>query len=69
MFRGYNLIKMDYAQFLEIFNVVPDDVDYKLPIEQENGRCKWQDVYDFVNLNLQLWVWRGRIVTVMAYGD
>ena len=69
MFRGYNLIKMDYAQFLEIFNVVPDHVDYKLPIEQENGRCKWQDVYDFDNLNLQLWVWRGRIVTVMAYGD
>ena len=69
MFRGYNLIKMDYARFIEIFNVVPDRVIYTLPIEQENGRCKWQDEYDFDNLNLQLWVWRGRIVTVMAYGD
>ena len=69
MFRGYNLIKMDYAQFLEIFNVVPDNVDYKLPIEQKNGRCKWQDVYDFDSLGLQLWVWRDRIVTVLADGD
>lgn len=69
MFRGYNLIKIDYAQFLEIFNVVPDHVDYKLPIEQKNGRCKWQDVYDFDNLNLQLWIWRGKIVTAMVYGD
>ena len=69
MFRGYNLIKMDYSRFIEIFNVVPYNVDYKLPIEQKNGRCKWQDVYDFDNPNLQLWVWRGKIVTVMACRD
>ena len=69
MFRGYNLIKMDYSRFIEIFNVVPDDIDYKLPVEQKNGRCKWQDVYDFDCLGLQLWVWRDRIVTVLADGD
>lgn len=69
MFRGYNLIKMDYSRFIEIFNVVPDDIDYKLPVEQKNGRCKWQDVYDFDSLGLQLWVWRDRIVTVMACRD
>ena len=67
IFKGFNLIKMDYSRFIEIFNVVPDHVDYKLPIEQNNGRCKWEDSYDFHDFGLSLWVWRSKIEFVMAY--
>ena len=68
-YKGYNLIKMEYSRFQELFHLVPDKEDV-LPVYQPNGRFKHETVYDFDGLGLQIWIWRGRIVTVIAYkGD
>jgi len=61
---GNNLIKMPIEKFLLTYNLIPDKLDniYLLV----NGKGQNQQVYEFDNLGLQIWVWRKKIVTVLA---
>ena len=62
--EGYNLIKMPFDEFLERYQLKPDNSEsiYLLV----NGRGQNQMVYDFDDVGLQVWVWRKRIVTVLV---
>lgn len=59
-----NLILMPFDKFLSEYNAIPDSSEkiYLLV----NGRGQNQIVYEFETLGLQIWVWRGKIRTVIA---
>ncbi len=63
-YKGYNLIGMNYKDFLSIIGSKPDaeDVIYIEKTQKKNGEN--QQVYDFDKEGLQVWVWRGRIDSV-----
>lgn len=62
--KGNNLINMKYDEFVEKYQLIPDDSDniYLLV----NGHGQNQKVYDFDKIGLQIWVWRKKIVTVIV---
>lgn len=64
IWKGKNLVKMYFDDFLSICKIVPKKTEniYLLV----NGRGQNQMVYDFDELGLQIWVWRKKIVTVIA---
>ncbi|AMR33687.1 hypothetical protein A0256_20755 [Mucilaginibacter sp. PAMC 26640] len=64
IWKGQNLISMDYYEFLKLSKTIPDSFEkiYLLI----NNRGQNQTVYTFENFGLQIWVWNGNIVTVSA---
>ncbi|MBP1630328.1 MAG: hypothetical protein H6Q15_1221 [Bacteroidetes bacterium] len=62
-----NLVRMCFDDFLSICNNKPNKTEsiYLLV----NGRGQNQIVHDFDELGLQIWVWRKKIVTVIAYKE
>lgn len=64
-FCGENIIKMDFDYFLKKYGVKPNDKETLYTLV--NGRGQNQIVYDFDKLGLQIWVWRGKIRTVIVY--
>lgn len=66
IFKGQELINMEYKKFLCIINEVPisHDVTYVL-VSKDRGQN--QHVYDFDKSGLQVWVWRGKIRTIVIY--
>ena len=62
--EGQNLIKMPFDEFLERYQLKPDNSEsIYLSVY---GRGQNQMVYDFDDVGLQVWVWRKRIVTVLV---
>ena len=64
IYKGQELINMNYQEFLHIIDEVPvtHDVIYVLT----NKNCgQNQHVYDFDKSGLQIWVWRNKIRTVV----
>lgn len=60
---------MSFDDFVTMVGESPNDED-TVYVPQNNGKGQNQQVYDFDNLGLQLWVWRNRIRTVLIYkGD
>jgi hypothetical protein len=65
IWEGHELINMPYSRFLEIFDVIPDDVDHLWSSgTRKNNRL--YTVYDFDCVGLMLWVWRGRIRQIIV---
>lgn len=63
IYKGYELINMHYKDFLNLVNMVPDNVSdiYTLG-PKKNGR--YYGVYYFDKLGLTLYVWRGRVRSI-----
>lgn len=68
-YKGYNLIGMSYKDFLSIIGSQADaeDVIYIKKANKKNGEN--QRVYDFDKEGLQVWVWRGKIVSIILGDD
>jgi len=64
IYKGQELINMNYKNFLHIIDEVPisHDVIY-VCVSDSHGQN--QHVYDFEKSGLQIWVWRNRIRTVI----
>ncbi len=61
IYNGQDLIMMKFEDFLKIIKEKPADHDTcYLP-----GSHQTQHVYDFDKAGLQVWVWRGRIKTII----
>ncbi|MCP4350392.1 MAG: hypothetical protein GY795_33405 [Desulfobacterales bacterium] len=60
LYRGMNLIGMAIEEVTDMLNEEPDIME---PEELSDG---WQEVYDFENLGLQLWVKKGTVVTAIC---
>ncbi|MFA7081123.1 MAG: hypothetical protein WC135_00780 [Bacteroidales bacterium] len=55
---------MPFENFLSEYNVIPDSSEKSYLLV--NGRGQNQIVYEIETLGLQIWVWRGKIRTVIA---
>ena len=66
VWQGTNLINLEYDAFVVIYPQKPDKID-RLTVMQEDGSDgEEQDVYDYDELGLLLWVFENKIVTVIA---
>ncbi|MDR0186411.1 hypothetical protein ETF27_09340 [Prevotella brunnea] len=65
-YAGTNLLGMNFDEFLSMTGAKPNDED-TIYVPQNNGKGQNQHVYDFDGMGLQLWVWRGKIRTVLIY--
>ena len=66
MFEGKELINMKYDEFMNIIQEEPlkHEILY-IPVKKNWGQN--QHVYDFDKSGLQVWVWRGKIRTIIIY--
>lgn len=66
MFEGKELINMKYDEFMNIIQEEPlkHEILY-MPVKKNRGQN--QHVYDFDKSGLQVWVWRGKIRTIIIY--
>ena len=63
-FQGKNLIGMLYDDFLSLVKQEPSNKDIcYVPVSRDRGQN--QNVYDFDDLGLQVWVWRNKIRTIL----
>ncbi len=65
IYNGYNLINMNFNDFLLRFKWEPSDKD--MIYLSNNGKGQNQQVYEFEKEGLQIWVWRDKIRTVLIY--
>lgn len=65
IYQGVNLIGMKYDDFLNQFHFSPTDKDVIWIEGGEGKNGQYQQVYDFDDEGLQIWVWRNRIRTVI----
>lgn len=65
-YKGYNLIGLKYATFLNLINDIPEEED-TIYLLLDNGKGQNQHVYEFSKEGLQIWVWRNKIRTVLIY--
>ena len=63
VYNGQELIMMKIEDFLKIIKEVPTDHN----IYYLSGSHQNQHVYDFDESGLQVWVWRGKIRTIIIY--
>lgn len=61
-----NLIGLEYDKFVDIYSEKPDKVDALMVTSADGQSAQEQDVYDYDELGLQLWILDNKIVTVMA---
>ncbi len=66
IYKGVELIGLDFSKFVSIIERTPDDEDI-IYLSGPNNRGQNQHVYDFDLMGLQIWVWRKRIRTVMIF--
>jgi len=66
--KGHNLIKMPFDEFLYEYKVNPDKSEMLYTLVSEN-RGQNQMVHDFNDLGLMIWVWRKKIVTVIISNE
>lgn len=66
MYKGKELINMKYDEFMNIIQEEPlkHEVLY-VPVKENWGQN--QHVYDYDKSGLQVWVWRGKIRTIIIY--
>lgn len=64
-YREMNLIGLSYAHFLSAIQQKPDTID-RIYVPTQNSKGQYQQVYDFDDLGLQVWVHRGKIRTVFC---
>jgi hypothetical protein len=64
IYRGVELIGLDFSQFISYIKKNPDDEDV-IYISGTGKRGQNQHVYEFDTIGLQIWVWRNKIRTVM----
>ena len=64
IYKGKELIKMDFQEFIEIIEEEPasHDIEYVV-VTKDRGQN--QHVYEFDKSGLQIWVWRNKIRTVI----
>ena len=64
IFKGKELINMDFQEFLGLIEEYPSshDIEYVV-VNKDRGQN--QHVYDFDNSGLQIWTWRNKIRTVI----
>ena len=64
IYDGYELIGMNFEDFLHIIKEKPSEhnINY-VPINEHRGQN--QHVYDFERCGLQIWTWRKKIKTVI----
>lgn len=63
--QGKNLIRMPFNEFLFEYRVKQYKSEMIYTLISEN-RGQNQMVHDFDGIGLQIWVWRGKIVTVIV---
>lgn len=66
-YKGYNLIGLKYATFLNLINDIPEEEEDTIYLLLDNGKGQNQHVYEFSKEGLQIWVWRNKIRTVLIY--
>lgn len=68
IYKGQELINMNYKDFLQLIDEVPiaHDIIYVL-VSKNHGQN--QHVYVFDKSGLQIWVWRNKIRTVIIYNS
>lgn len=64
IWQGVNLIGLSYAEFVLLYPEEPDDTD-RIAVDTPAGEQQ-QDVYDYDDLGLQVWVQDNQIVLIMA---
>ena len=64
IFKGKELINMDFQEFLELIGEKPSshEIEYVV-VTKDRGQN--QHVYDFDKSGLQIWVWRNKIRTII----
>lgn len=67
-YKGFNLIGMRYDFFLSIVGHRPEEEDYIYVKKGYKKNGEYQHVYDFYKEALQVWVWRGKIDTIILSG-
>lgn len=68
--KDKNLIGITIDEFIFLFKVKPDEQDF-IYVCNSHSKGQNQKVYTFIELGLQVWVWRKKIVTILIsnYGD
>ncbi len=66
LYKGKELIMMRFLDFLSIIQEQPKTED-TLYVSVNNSRGQNHNVYDFELSGLQVWVWRGKIRTIVIY--
>ena len=64
IYKGKELINMNFNDFLQAIEEIPESHDV-IYVPTSNKRGQNQQVYDFEESGLQIWVWRNRIKTVI----
>lgn len=64
IYKGKNLIGMNYQEIVEHLGFSPDDEDTIYVIRKRKGQN--QKVFEFDRLGLQVWIYRSRVVTVFC---
>lgn len=67
-YKGHNLMGMNYKDFLSIIGSQPDEEDFIYTKKGYKKNGEHQRVYDFDKEGLQVWVWRGKIDSIIL-GD
>jgi hypothetical protein len=64
--NGTNLIGLKFDLFLSHFNLSGDNLIAENIYTIKEGRGQTQQVYDIAELDLQVWVYRKKIVTIIV---
>ena len=66
VWQGTNLINLEYDEFVVIYPKKPDEIDLLTIMQEDGSDGQEQDVYDYDEIGLLLWVFDNKIVTVIA---